>query len=113
VIYKACSLLLEVFCSKAYKTYSFFNLDNLEQAWIKGIFNEKLSNPQSTIFLGHHHFWQLRLSDREFNQWQRQQGSIILFFDGALSGNLREVGVGGVAFDSAGNKNIEYFLGAR
>ena len=48
--------------------------------------------------------WKLRMSNEEFQNWWTKIGSSSLFFDGASKGNPGLAGVGGVIFDSKGNK---------
>jgi ribonuclease HI len=55
--------------------------------------------------------WQLHLNNNEFSQWQRQQHTFLLFFDGAATGNPGVAGAGGVIYDSDGQKVVDFSWG--
>lgn len=52
--------------------------------------------------------WKLRLEDKEFAEWIKEQKRHILFFDGAAKNNPVKAGVGGVILDPNGRKIITY-----
>lgn len=52
--------------------------------------------------------WNLRLEDKEFAEWIKEQKRHILFFNGAAKNNPGKAGAGGVILDSNGKKVITY-----
>jgi ribonuclease HI len=87
-------------------------LEQSEEDWINYI----LGPPSTPLTFPPHREikrqdWKLRLNNNEFSQWKRQQHTSLLFFDGAATGNPGVAGVGGVIYDSDGQKVVDFSWG--
>ena len=88
--------------------------------WCKTFLKEKsplqpkFSSP-GTVPLRNSCAWEIRLSNKDFNNWLRDKNSYALFFDGASKGNPGVAGAGGILLDPGGQmvETFAWGLGVR
>ena len=83
------------------------NLEQEEKDWIgKAILeNNGKAGPKKAPTTRN---WKLRMSEKELEEWRKNQNSFSLFFDGASKTNPGKAGVGGVTSDPDGKEIVTY-----
>lgn len=87
------------------------NLQQEEKDWYSKAMLENKAKVEATAKNKELHpnkKWKLRLEDKDFAEWTKEQKRHILFFDEAAKINPGKSGAGGVILDPKGNKIITY-----
>ena len=92
IVAKAKALLIEALGNHSLK--SDIPLSVEERSWLGSLQIQDMKKMLARPI--YNPAWKIRMSEVEFQVWWRNQGKVVVFFNGASKGNLGILGAGGV-----------------